>query len=342
MLQIGYNTFGMSGKLTYKDSGVDTREAAALVGDISSHVKRTQKQRQLHGAFGLFAAAFDLSDYKQPVIVTGCDGVGTKLELLIETELYAIAGKDLVAMSVNDILTTGGDPLLFLDYVGVAALDKPVITALIAGMCDYLESCGCILAGGETAEMPGIVPENVLELAGFCIGAAEKPDLIDPTTIEAGDVLVGYSSDGPHANGFSLIRRVLIENPGVLSKEELIDVLAPTRLYHDVVHDIKKANVKPKAMAHITGGGLPENLERLFQNGLGADLEIPFWDNAPMRKLFEHVDSEDKFHTFNMGIGWVCIVSADEADKIANAGNGGVVIGQVVEQEGVRVVELAQ
>lgn len=331
----------MSGKLTYKESGVDTREAAAIVGDIGSHVRRTQQQRKLHGAFGLFAAAFDLSEYKEPVIVTGCDGVGTKLELLLEHEEYGVAGKDLVAMSVNDILTTGGDPLMFLDYIGISALDKDKITSLIAGMCDYLEDCGCILAGGETAEMPGIVPEDVIELSGFCIGALEKPNLIDPTEIKEGDVLVGYGSDGPHANGFSLIRRVIAENPDLLSKEEVASILAPTRLYHDVVKDVRDAGVTPKAMAHITGGGLPENLERLFQ-GLGADLEIPYWDNPPMRKMFEFIDAEDKFHTFNMGIGWVCIVDQADADKILSAGNGGVVIGKVVAQEGVRVVEAAQ
>ena len=329
----------MSGKLTYKESGVDTREAAALIGDIGTHVRRTQQQRKLHGAFGLFAAAFDLSDYKEPVIVTGCDGVGTKLELLLEHDLYGIAGKDLVAMSVNDILTTGGDPLMFLDYIGISALDKPKITALIAGMCDYLEDCGCILAGGETAEMPGIVPEDVIELSGFCIGAVEKPQLIDPTQVKAGDVLVGYGSDGPHANGFSLVRRVLAENPDLLSKEEEASILAPTRLYHDVVKDVREAGVTPKAMAHITGGGLPENLERLFQNGLGADLEIPYWDNAPMRKMFDFIDAEDKFHTFNMGIGWVCIVDPADAEKILEAGNTGVILGKVVENEGVRVSE---
>lgn len=328
----------MAGKLTYKESGVDTREAAALVGDIGTHVRRTQQQRKLHGAFGLFAAAYDLSEYKEPVIVTGCDGVGTKLELLLEHDELAIAGKDLVAMSVNDILTTGGDPLLFLDYIGIAKLDKPRITALIAGMCDYLEDCGCILAGGETAEMPGIVPEDVIELSGFCIGCSEKKDLIDPSTIKEGDVLVGYGSDGPHANGWSLIRRVLAEHGSNFSKEEITQLLAPTRLYHDVVKDIRTAGVTPKAMSHITGGGLPENLERLFQ-GLGADLEIPYWDNAVMRKIFEYVDAEDKFHTFNMGIGWVCIVSPEDADKILSAGPGGQVIGKVVSQEGVRVIE---
>jgi phosphoribosylformylglycinamidine cyclo-ligase len=188
----------MAGQLTYQQAGVDTRKAAALVGDIKTHVKRTQQQRKLLGAFGLFAACYDLSEYKHPVIVTGCDGVGTKLELLLEKDLLEIAGKDLVAMSVNDILTTGGDPLLFLDYIGIAALNEEKITRLISGMADYLEACNCILAGGETAEMPGIVPVDVIELSGFCIGCAEKENLIDPTTLAIGDVLIGYKSDSIH------------------------------------------------------------------------------------------------------------------------------------------------
>ena len=157
----------MAGKLTYQQAGVDTRKAAALVGDIGTHVRRTQQTRKLWGAFGLFAACYDLSSYKEPVMMTGCDGVGTKLELLLEHDLLETAGKDLVAMSVNDILTTGGDPLLFLDYIGIAALHEEKITRLISGMADYLEACDCILAGGETAEMPGIVPVEVIELSGF-------------------------------------------------------------------------------------------------------------------------------------------------------------------------------
>lgn len=326
----------MGGKLTYQEAGVDTRRAAALVGDIKSHVARTQKSRKLWGAFGLFAACYDLSGYSEPVMMTGCDGVGTKLELLLERDLLETAGKDLVAMSVNDILTTGGDPLLFLDYIGIAALDEGKITRLIAGMADYLEACDCILAGGETAEMPGIVPADVIELSGFCIGCAEKGDLIDPTTIAVGDVLVGYASDSIHANGWSLVRRVLREHPGCVSDEELEGFLKPTRLYHDVVRGIRAAGVKPKAMSHITGGGLPENLERLFV-GMGADLEISAWDLPGIGKLLAHVDAEDRFHTFNMGIGWVAIVAPDEADRVLSAGPGGVVLGTMVDREGVRV-----
>jgi len=326
----------MAGKLTYQQAGVDTRKAAALVGDIGTHVRRTQQTRKLWGAFGLFAACYDLSAYQQPVMVTGCDGVGTKLELLLEHDLLETAGKDLVAMSVNDILTTGGDPLLFLDYIGIAALDEGKITRLIAGMADYLEACNCILAGGETAEMPGIVPVNVLELAGFCIGCAEKPDLIDPTTVAVGDVLVGYESNSIHANGWSLVRRVLNEFPGEVNASELAAWLQPTRLYHDVVGDLKKSGVKPKAMAHITGGGLPENLERLFR-GMGADLEIPRWELAGIDKLLAHVDGQDRFHTFNMGIGWVVIVAAADVEAACQAGPGGRVIGRMVPQVGVRV-----
>ncbi|MCF7674672.1 MAG: phosphoribosylformylglycinamidine cyclo-ligase [Akkermansiaceae bacterium] len=326
----------MAGNLTYQQAGVDTRKAAALVGDIGTYARRTQQQRKLWGAFGLFAACYDLSDYAEPVIMTGCDGVGTKLELLLEQDLLETAGQDLVAMSVNDILTTGGDPLLFLDYIGISVLDEGRITRLIAGMSEYLEACNCILAGGETAEMPGIVPPGIIELSGFCIGCAEKSALVDPTTVAVGDVLVGYPSASIHANGWSLVRRVLRDHSDEVGEAELAAWLRPTRLYHDVVGDLRAAGVKPKAMAHITGGGLPENLERLFR-GMGADLVIPPWELEGIGKLLAHVDSEDRFHTFNMGIGWVVIAAEAQVEAALKAGPGGVVIGRMVPQEGVRV-----
>ena len=328
----------MSGNLTYKQSGVDTIEAQSFVSDISSHVKRTQKNRQLCNAFGLFAAAYDLSSYKEPVIVTGTDGVGTKTEILFDMDMLETAGKDLVAMNVNDLLTTGGDPLMFLDYLGISNLEveRPRITRLVAGMCDYLESCNCILAGGETAEMPGVVPEGLVELAGFSIGCVEKSEMIDPSQVAVGDVLIGYPSDGFHANGWSLVRRVLAQNPDLLTKEELRDLLAPTRLYHDVVYDMRKLGITPKAYAHITGGGLPENLER-FLGEKGADLEIPYWDNEPVQKVLKFVDAEDRFHTFNMGIGWVAIVSPDQVEQALTAGPSGTVIGTMREGKGIKV-----
>ncbi|MDB4408942.1 phosphoribosylformylglycinamidine cyclo-ligase [Akkermansiaceae bacterium] len=326
----------MASKVTYQEAGVDTRAAAALVNDIKADVARTQKQRQLFNSFGLFAAAFDLSDYKQPVIVTGCDGVGTKVELLLEYGMESEAGKDLIAMSVNDIITTGGDPLMFLDYIGIAKLHPERIKRLISGMCDYLEDCGCILAGGETAEMPGIVPPDVVELSGFCIGAVEKGDMIDPTTVQNGDVFIGYKSDGFHANGWSLVRRLLEECGDEFTEAEMREMLAPTRLYHDVTNALRDEKVNVRAYAHITGGGLPENLERLFQ-GKGGDLTIPYWDNDPVQKLLAHTDPDDRFHTFNMGIGWVAIVPANQADAACKAGPGGVVLGEVREGDGITV-----
>ena len=326
----------MSDGLTYKQAGVDIHEAAALVGDIGELRRRTEKNRRLHQAFGLFAASYDLSGYKEPVIVTGCDGVGTKLELCLDHDQLETAGKDLVAMNVNDILTTGGDPLLFLDYVGIGRLDKSKITRLIAGMVEWLEACDCILAGGETAEMPGIVPDGVIELSGFCIGAAEKPDLIDPATVAPGDVVVGYRSNGFHANGWSLVRRVLREHASEFSNEEIVSMLAPTRLYHDVVRNLRAAGVLPKGMAHITVGCLIENLER-FLGENGADLDLPFWDNDPVQKVLAHVDSQDRYQTFNMGIGWVVICDlADEAKALA-AGPGGIPIGAITGKRGVKV-----
>ena len=313
---------------TYKQAGVDIHEAASLVDDIGVLVKRTQQSRKLANAFGMFAAAYDLSDYKAPVIVTGCDGVGTKLELLLKYDLLEAAGKDLVAMNVNDILTTGADPIMFLDYIGIPKIQKGQITRLIAGMVEYLEACNCILAGGETAEMPGIVPEGLVELSGFAIGAGEKGELLDPGTIAAGDVLVGWPSAGFHANGFSLVRRILEREKIELTDEEAQKLLLPTLLYHEEPKALKSAGIRPKAMAHITGGGLPENLGRMFlKRGLGADLRIPFWQNDVVQKVLHHADKADAIDTFNMGLGWVAIVSPDDADKALACGKDAKIIG---------------
>jgi phosphoribosylformylglycinamidine cyclo-ligase len=323
---------------TYKQAGVDIHEAASLVDEIGVLVKRTQQKRKLANPFGLFAAAYDLSGYKAPIIVTGCDGVGTKLELLLEHDLLEVAGKDLVAMNVNDVLTTGADPIMFLDYVGIPKIDKPQITRIIAGMTDYLEACNCILAGGETAEMPGMVPAGMVELSGFAIGAAEKPDLLEPGTISAGDVLIGWASAGFHANGFSLVRRIISQEKLQFSTEEMQKLLLPTLLYHEQPRALKAAGVRPKAMAHITGGGLPENLGRMFlKRGLGCKLSIPYWQNDVVQKVLRHADEHDAIDTFNMGLGWVAIVSPDQADAALRCGNGAVIIGEMDESAAVSV-----
>ena len=315
---------------TYQESGVDIREAAALVGDIGQLVKRTQKKRQLAGAFGLFAAAYDLSAYKHPVIVTGCDGVGTKLELLLKYNLLENAGKDLVAMNVNDVLTTGADPILFLDYVGSSRIEKEKITRIISGMVEYLEDCGCILAGGETAEMPGLVPEGVVELSGFAIGAAEKESLLDPKSTQKGDVLVGFPSAGFHANGFSLVRRVLSVEKIELTEDEYRTLLLPTRLYHRESEALCKNVPSLRAMSHVTGGGLPENLGRLLVFGdFGAALKVPHWNNPVVQKVLAHADPHDAIDTFNMGFGWVAIVGPGDVDAALACGEGAVVLGEV-------------
>jgi phosphoribosylformylglycinamidine cyclo-ligase len=318
----------MAEQITYKEAGVDIHAAAELVGDIGALRARTEKNRKLYGAFGLFAAGFDLSSYNEPVIFTGCDGVGTKLELLLEHDLLETAGKDLVAMSVNDILTTGADPVMFLDYVGVGKLDKTKISRVIAGIVEWCESCDCILAGGETAEMPGLVSENMIELSGFGIGVAEKPDVVDPTTIGEGDILIGYPSDGIHANGWSLVRKILSSFPQEFTDEDVISLLAPTRLYHDVVKGLRDAGVKAKAMAHITGGGLPENLERILGDK-GASLEVPVWELPAVGKVLNHVETDEAFSTFNMGIGWVSIVSPDDEGAAMKVIPGAVRLGSI-------------
>ena len=323
-------------KLTYKEAGVDIQEAASLVKDIGVLRARTEAKRKLHQAFGLFAAAYDLSSYREPVIVTGCDGVGTKIELLLKYDLLEVAGKDLVAMNVNDVLTTGGDPLLFLDYLGTGHIEKDKLSRLIVGMCDYLESCNCILAGGETAEMPGIVPDGMVELSGFCIGAAEKKDLLNPGSVQPGDVFVGYPSAGFHANGWSLVRRVLAGGAVHLSDAEMIELLAPTLLYHEEVWALRAKKVVPRAMAHITGGGLPENLER-FLGDYGAVLKIPAWQNGPVAKVLAACDPADAINTFNMGIGWVAIVAPDDVERALACGKGARVLGELRRGAGIRV-----
>ena len=325
-----------SSKLTYKGAGVDTHGAAALVGDIASLVASTQKHRQLANAFGLFAAAYDLGKYKHPMIVTGADGVGPKLEVLLEYDLLETAGKDLVAMNVNDVLTTGGDPVMFLDYIGIGRIEKQKITRLVAGMAEWCAACHCILAGGETAEMPGIVPDGVIELAGFAVGAVEKEDLLDISKVRPGDVVVGWPSVGFHSNGWTLVRQCLKKLGKKVTKEQVLELLAPTRLYHEEVWALRKKKVRVHAMAHITGGGLPENLERLLGE-CGADLTIPAWKLGVIPQILELCDPVSMMETFNMGWGWVAVVHAKDVKKALACGEGARVLGEINSTKGVRV-----
>jgi phosphoribosylformylglycinamidine cyclo-ligase len=223
----------------------------------------------------------------------------------------------------------------------VNKIEKRVLTRIIAGMSEYLQACNCILAGGETAEMPGAVLDGMVELSGFAIGAAEKKDVLDPSEIKKGDVLIGWPSAGFHANGFSLVRRILAKENIKLSKKDAAQLLTPTLLYHEQVWGLRKAKIKPAAMAHITGGGLVENLGRIFtKRGLGCHLKVPVWKNDIVQKVLRHADPQDAWDTFNMGIGWVAILDAKSAKKALKVGQGAVVLGEM-DKSGKVTCELA-
>jgi phosphoribosylformylglycinamidine cyclo-ligase len=318
--------------LTYKGSGVDVEKARGLVKDIGALRKRTEGKRQLLQAFGLFSASFELSGYRAPVILAACDGVGTKIRPLIDHDQFETAGVDLVAMNVNDILTSNAMPILFLDYIGIARINETWIKRTIAGMAEALEQCDCILAGGETAEMPDLVDPGLIELSGFCVGAAEKEDLLDPASIRDGDVVLGVPSNGFHANGWSLVRKILEQRKDEFSKEEIKTLLAPTRIYYPEVTALNKAGVPVKGMAHITGGGIRENLERVLGER-GAQLQLPAWENEPVRKVLSSITPEEAVHTFNMGIGWMIITAPEHADAARAALPEASVLGNVGKKD---------
>ena len=233
-------------------------------------------------------------------------------------------------MNVNDVLTCGADPIMFLDYVGVNQIKKRQLTRIIAGMSEYLQACNCILAGGETAEMPGAVLDGMVELSGFAIGAAEKVDVMNPSEIKRGDVLVGWPSAGFHANGFSLVRRILTKENIKLNNRDAAQLLTPTLLYHEQCWGLRKAKIKPAAMAHITGGGLVENLGRIFtRRGFGCHLKVPYWENEVAQKILRHADPKDAWDTFNMGIGWVAIMDPRHAKRALKVAQGAVILGEM-------------
>lgn len=322
--------------LSYKDAGVDTEKAAELVGDIGSMRTRTETKHKLMQAFGLFAASFDLSPWKQPVILVACDGVGTKIQLLIKHDMPEIAGVDLVGMNVNDVLTSNAMPVLFLDYVGINNIESAPIARMIDGLTRALADCDCVLAGGETAEMPGLVHEDILELSGFVVGVAEKPDLLDPNEIEVGDVVLGIPSNGVHANGFSLVRKLMANDPDLIPDALIPDLLAPTRIYYPEVKAMQDAGIRPRGMAHITGGGIRENFARIL-NGKGAQLTLPEWKNPAARRLVDAIPLENAIHAFNMGIGWMIVVAPDQADAVRALLPEAQPLGHITAEEGITI-----
>ena len=326
----------MKKSISYKEAGVDTVKAAALVEDIGVMRRKTETKFKLMQSFGLFAAGFDLSPWKEPIILVACDGVGTKIQLLLKYDMPEIAGIDLVAMNVNDVLTANAMPALFLDYIGIHNIEQAPIPRVLAGLTDALAACDCNLAGGETAEMPGLVHPDIVELSGFVVGVAEKPELLTPEDIQVGDPVLGIPSNGVHANGFSLVRKLLERDPDLIPAEEIADLLAPTRIYYPEVVALREAGIRPQGMAHITGGGIRENFARILK-GKGATLTLPEWKNPAARRLVDALDLEDAIHTFNMGIGWMIVVKPEDLDRTRAALPEAIPLGEVTDTGNIEV-----
>ncbi|MCE9632755.1 MAG: phosphoribosylformylglycinamidine cyclo-ligase [Methylophilales bacterium] len=307
--------------MSYRDAGVDMEAGDALVEDIKPYAKRTMRPEVLAGIGG-FGSLFEVpSKFKHPVLVSGTDGVGTKLKLAFELNKHDTVGIDLVAMSVNDILVQGAEPLFFLDYFACGKLEVGTAGQVIKGIALGCEQAGCALVGGETAEMPGMYPPGEYDLAGFAVGCVEKEAIINGSTITEGDMVLGLASSGAHSNGYSLVRKLIamsgIDMNSDFGGKPFRDVvMAPTRIY--VKPLLKLLNVvKVKGMAHITGGGLTENIPRVLPSGLTAELKNGSWDIPPLFKWLQtqgNITDTEMFRTFNCGIGMVVVVSASEAE----------------------------
>jgi len=331
--------------LSYRDAGVDIDSGNALVERIKPLAAATTRPGVLTGLGG-FGALFELpwGRYRQPVLVSGTDGVGTKLKLAIELGRHDSVGIDLVAMCANDILVAGAEPLFFLDYYATGKLDVEVAATVVAGIAEGCRRAGCALTGGETAEMPGMYAPGDYDLAGFCVGIAEKDDLITPNRVQPGDTLIALASSGPHSNGYSLIRKVL-EVSGADPEESLAGqplgelLMAPTRIYVKPVLTMME-RVRVHAMAHITGGGLPENLPRVLPTGVKAVVDLGSWERRVVFDWLQDrggITDAEMLRTFNCGVGLVlCVAPGDaEAAKAAlcAAGEHAWLLGHVALDE---------
>ncbi len=315
----------MTGKpsLTYRDAGVDIDAGNELVQRIKPHVEKTRRPEvmaSIGGFGGLFA--FPVDRYKEPVLVSGTDGVGTKLKLALDMNVHDTIGYDLVGMCVNDVLVCGAEPLFFLDYYATGHLDVDVAEAVVAGIARACKDCGAALVGGETAELPGMYSGGDYDLAGFCVGAVERSEMITGETVATGDALIGIGSSGCHSNGYSLARKV-VETSGASLDTPLgettlgLALLAPTRLYVKPVLELMK-KVPIKAMAHITGGGLPENLPRVLPKGIGARIDGKSWTRPEIFAWLQeqgNIEDREMYRTFNCGLGMVLVVDAGKAEQ---------------------------
>lgn len=335
--------------ITYKKAGVDIDEADKFVSMISPIVKTTFRKEVLT-EIGLFAGLFkfDVKKYKEPVLVSGTDGVGTKLKIAFEADKHDTVGIDLVAMCVNDILTVGAEPLFFLDYFATGKLNAAKATEVIKGIVQGCKEAGCALIGGETAELPGFYKKNEYDLAGFAVGVVDRDKIVNGSEIKEGDAIIGIASSGLHSNGFSLVRKVLfdignfklqqhISELGCSLAEEL---LKPTQIYVNAYFALKD-RIKIKGMAHITGGGIPGNLSRIFPPNITAIINKNSWEIPPVFKLIQNtgkISHAEMFKVFNMGIGYIFVVENDQIKKALNLlhrkGYRAYLIGEIVKGKG--------
>ena len=310
----------LQNSISYRDAGVDIEAGDALVEQIKPFAKRTMRPEVL-GGIGGFGSLFEMpKKFKNPVLVSGTDGVGTKLKLAFELNKHDTVGIDLVAMSVNDILVQGAEPLFFLDYFACGKLEVGTAAQVIKGIAEGCEQSGCALVGGETAEMPGMYPAGEYDLAGFAVGCVDKASIINGTTIASGDVVLGLASSGAHSNGYSLIRK-LIDKSGIDFESDFHGrkfkdvVMAPTKIY--VKSLLKLIDSLPvKGMAHITGGGITENIPRVLPSGLTAEIKAGSWTMPPLftwLKAQGNITDIEMYKTFNCGIGMAVIVAKEHA-----------------------------
>jgi phosphoribosylformylglycinamidine cyclo-ligase len=316
----------MSKGLSYRDAGVDIEAGDSLVEAIKPFARRTLRPEVLAGIGGFGALCEIPKNYREPVLVSSTDGVGTKLKLAFALGRHDTVGIDLVAMSVNDVLVQGAEPLFFLDYFACGKLDGGVAAAVVKGVARGCEIAGCALIGGETAEMPGMYPEGEYDLAGFCVGVVEKTRIIDGRAIAPGDALLGLASSGPHSNGFSLIRRILERG------KPPFDPLEPTRIYVKPVLRLLEA-LPVKGLAHITGGGLVGNVPRILPAGTRAAIRKSAWPRPEAFAWLQRtgaVAEDEMWRVFNCGIGMVIVVARDQASEARS----------ILEREGERVYEI--
>ena len=331
--------------LSYKDAGVDINAGNALVELIKPEVKRTTRTEVIGGLGGFGALCAIPSKYKEPILVSGTDGVGTKLRLAIDLKKHDTIGIDLVAMCVNDLVVQGAEPLFFLDYYATGKLDVDVATDVVKGIADGCVQSGCALVGGETAEMPGMYHVGDYDLAGFCVGVVEKSEIIDGSRVKNGDALIALGSSGPHSNGYSLVRKV-IDVAGINPATELLDnkplsehVLAPTKIYvKSVLALIKQADVH--AIAHLTGGGFWENIPRVLPKNTKAVIDEKSWKWPSVFNWLQekgNIDTYEMYRTFNCGVGMVIALPQEQVETalaiLKQAGENAWLIGHIEHAE---------